>query len=487
MKLKLIVYLILVPFIFLSCTDILNVEPVSLIGAESFWNSEEDARAGINGMYVLHRNEIAYNLLWWGEARGETLSYGLQAPEGRDRYFENNLNAVNAGPHWRGLYWVVHQTNLAIKYIPEINFSDENEKNRLLAQAHAMRAHLYYIMVRTWGDVPLVLVPTEGVDPNEIFRSRTPAGEVFSQIKNDIEEALRLFPADNLSDRSIWSAPAVHALKADVFLWTGKRLNGGNSDFQTALEATQAVDQANVSLLDHFGDIFDFNNKKNAEILFAAHYGRDESGANYGSEIYIRGDQIPGGTDDETRERVDEGGGLNRVSPSPLMRSQFDENDFRRDATFIEIYTFDEDGGTDLFASVSTKFRGMVEDGSRHFLNDLILYRYADVLLMRAEAKNALGQDPTPELNRVRNRAGLDDYSGSMDQESLDSAILQERLFELAHEGKRWWDLVRFGKAFDLVPSLQDRTRDDCLLLWPISTNTITLNSQIEQQPCYAN
>jgi starch-binding outer membrane protein, SusD/RagB family len=487
MKTQRIVYLLLVPFIFLSCTDILNVEPISQISAESFWNSEEDARAGINGMYVLHRNEIAYNLLWWGEARGETLSYGLQAPEGRERYFENNLTPVNAGPQWRGLYWVVHQTNLAIKYIPEIDFTNENEKNRLLAQAYAMRAHLYYLMVRTWGGVPIVLQPTEGFDPDETFRPRASAEEVFTQIKNDIEQSLNYFPSADISDRSVWSAPAVNALKADVHLWTGKRLGGGNSDFQTALEAAQTVQQANVSLLENYGEIFDFDNKKNSEILLAAHYGRDESGANYGSEIYIRGDQIPGSTSDETRDRVGEGGGLNRVSPSPLMRSQFNENDRRRDATFIEIYTYDEGETADLFAVISNKFRGVVEDGSRHFLNDLILYRYADVLLLKAEAKNALGQDPTPELNMVRNRAGLDDYSGPMDQESLDSAILQERMFELAHEGKRWWDLVRFGKAFDLVPSLQDRTRDDCMLLWPISTTTITLNSQIEQNPCYAN
>jgi starch-binding outer membrane protein, SusD/RagB family len=88
----------------------------------------------------------------------------------------------------------------------------------------------------------------------------------------------------------------------------------------------------------------------------------------------------------------------------------------------------------------------MVEDGSRHFLDDLILYRYADVLLMIAEAKNALGQDPTPELNMVRNRAGLDDYSGPMDQESLDSAIFRNACLNLptkANAGGTWYDLTK--------------------------------------------
>lgn len=484
MKLQGKIYLMLVPFLLLSCADILDVEPISIIGAESFWNTEEDARGGVQGMYVLQRNHLAYNLLWWGEARGETLSYGLQAPEGRERYFENNLTPVNAGPNWRSLYWIIHQTNLGIKYIPDIGFADASEKNRLLAQAYAMRAHVYYLMVRTWGDVPLVLEPTEGIEAGEIFIPRTSAEEVFAQIKSDIDQSLSLFPNTQISDRGVWSAPSVNALKADVYLWTGKRLNGGNTDFQAALDATEAVEQSSISLLENFGDIFDFNNKKNDEILLTAHYGRDESGANYGSEMYIRGDQIPGATDDETRDQLGEGGGLNRVSPSPLLRSQFQENDLRKDVTFTEIYTFDG-GEAELFASVSNKFRGTVEDGSRLFLDDLIIYRYADVVLLKAEAKNALGQDPTPELNMIRNRAGLESYTGLTDQESLDNAILQERLFELAHEGKRWWDLVRFGKAFERVPSLQGQTRDDCLLLWPISTETITLNSQIDQNPCY--
>lgn len=92
------------------------------------------------------------------------------------------------------------------------------------------------------------------------------------------------------------------------------------------------------------------------------------------------------------------------------------------------------------------------------FLDDVIIYRYADVLLMKAEAKNALGVDPSFELNQVRKRAYGTKYSGyelvSNSKEANDNAILKKRLFELAFEGKRWWDLVRFGKAFQLISSL---------------------------------
>jgi len=477
--------ILFIPLILLvSCTDVLNIKPVSDISVNSFWTSENDARAGLNGMYVRFRDQAAYNLFWWGEGRSETLTYGLQAPEGRERYFNNNLDPTNAGPNWKGLYTVVHDANLILKYVPDIEFKNGDEKNSIMAQAHAMRAFVYFIMARTWGGVPLRTEPTEGYDPQTTFKKRASVEDVFKLIKDDIKQSLDLFPDKSISDRSKFSAPAVNALKANVYLWTGKRMGGGQSDFNTALNAINEVQKADVALLPTFADVFDFNNKKNKEILFSVHFERFESGSNYGDQIYIRGDQIPNETNQETKDALGLGGGLNRVSPSETVRDQYTDQDKRKDVTFTEIYKYNTNPPT-YYASVVNKFDGMIEDGARHFVSDLILYRYADVLLMKAEAENALGQDPTPELNQVRNRAGLNDYSGPTDQASLDDAILKERLLELAFEGKRWWDLVRFGKAFDLVPSLQNRKGKDYLLLWPISEETISLNSKIEQNPGY--
>ena len=110
-------------------------------------------------------------------------------------------------------------------------------------------------------------------------------------------------------------------------------------------------------------------------------------------------------------------------------------------------------------------------------------------MLLIAEVKNALDQDPSTEINMIRARAFKNDFdefrftNGS--KEVNDEAILQERLFELAFEGKRWWDLVRFGKAFEKVPSLNNRAGQNHLLLWPITLETISLNSRIVQNPGY--
>ena len=119
--------------------------------------------------------------------------------------------------------------------------------------------------------------------------------------------------------------------------------------------------------------------------------------------------------------------------------------------------------------------------------NNIILYRYADILLMKAEAKNALGQDPSAEINEVRKRAYKDKYEEHIyvnsTKEANDAAILKERLLELAFEGKRWWDLVRFDKAFDLVPSLREHKGEDYMMLFPIPLSTISVEPKVTQNP----
>ena len=115
-----------------------------------------------------------------------------------------------------------------------------------------------------------------------------------------------------------------------------------------------------------------------------------------------------------------------------------------------------------------------------------MIYRYADILLMKAEAKNALGQDPTAEINQVRTRAygaanmGTHTFvNGTKD--ANDAAILQERLLELTSEGKRWNDVRRFGKVNELVPSMA--TAPAYKLLFPIGTAVISLEPKVVENP----
>lgn len=471
-----------------SCTENIELTPESLITVESFWKTEQDARGGLYGMYNQFREFARADLFLVGAGRSEIMGHGLQNAAHRLKYFENSLDANNADLDWQLPYRVVNYANLVISNVPNIDFPDESAKNDIIAQAYAMRAYMYFTMAKTWGDLPLITEPIEGFDAETTFRERAPVSDIFELIKSDIDQALALFPDNEFpAGRSTWSKPAVNTLKGDVYLWTGKTMDGGAADITTALNSLEETQNADVLLLEEYSDVFDYNNKGNQEIIFAVHFEDLEVGNNYFADMYINPIDMPVNTDEQTKEKVGIGGGFNWWAPSPVMREQFNEDDKRKDATFVEIYTYEEDVPTFL-TSVVVKANGFFEDGVQKFLDDVIIYRYADLLLMKAEAKNALGMDPSEEINQVRQRAYGESFSEhvfvSGSQEENDEAILQERLFELAFEGKRWWDLVRFGKVFEKVPSLQGQESEH-LLLFPITQETLSLNSKIQQNPGY--
>jgi hypothetical protein len=474
-----------------SCTKDLELSPRSTITANSFWNTPSEAKAGVLSMFQWFRPQAASNLFIWGGARSGTLTFGLQATEGRERYFENTINADNAGPDWTRLYTTIYAANLALSEIPHINFPDSTVKNRLLARAHTMRAYVYFVLARTWGNVPLVTKPIKGFS-GDIDKARTPVSKIFTLIKQDLNDAIRLFPDNSFpSCRCEWSKPAALTLKGNVYLWTAHKMGGGAADFKTALNALRKVQNADVGLLPDYNDIFRYDNKGNKEIIMAVHFQDLESGVMYNNLMYVRGDQIPPNISQKDKNLIGLGGGLNRWGPSDYLRKQFTDDDSRKNASYLDIYKLTNNGkDSTYYASIVRKFRGFVENGQRKFLDDVILYRYADVLLMIAEAKNALGQDPAQEINEVRKRACGKNYNPkhvfvSSTKKANEKAILEERLREFAFEGHRWWTLVRFGKAFDLVPSLKGRKNDKYLLLWPISRSTLSLNSKLKQNPGY--
>lgn len=473
----------------LSCSEHLELNPISSITTNSFWKTKEDAQGALNGMYVSLRGVAV--TLYRSEIRSEVYEGGIAGTGGDFADIQANaLTAANPGhPGWIGYYRVINDANLLLKYVPNISFASEAEKNQILAEAHAMRAYIYFIMTKTWGDLILRDQPVESSSPDVTVKSRSPQVEVFSFIKKDIDDALALFPNNNFpAGRIKWSTAATNALKADVYLWTGKRLNGGEADFNTALAATLEVDKSDTQLLPDFGDIFKYENKGNKELLMAVRHDVIEGG------LFLHytwfGSGLPSNVDQATRDLVlPTGQGQGLLVPTQLVRDQFLSDDARRSATFHEIYTENEAGTRTYFSSVNLKFSGVIQAGNRIFTNDAILYRYADVVLMRAEAKSALNQDPSQDVNAIRQRAFGDNFNAHAfvngTRAQNDDAILKERLLELMFEGKRWEDLVRFGKVFDIVPNLKSRSGSDYLLLFPISLGTLSIEPLVRQNPGY--
>ena len=171
---------------------------------------------------------------------------------------------------------------------------------------------------------------------------------------------------------------------------------------------------------------------------------------------------------------------------------------FRDLATFIRLYV-DDNGGAGYanyvepayFGSVFNKFLGQVSGSVRIFENDVPVYRYADVLLLLAEVKNLLGEDPTTEINQVRQRAFGANYDAALHgfvngtQVENANAILNERYKEFIGEGKRWWDLRRAGDSFVIEQISFLNPGDEYKLQLPITTDMIGRNPDLVQTQGY--
>lgn len=484
-----------------SCTNSLDLEPTSSITAASFWKTENDAIAGTNAMYHQLRIQATnqgnqYNTFFLGEARSDTFVQGTAAPL-FTLYFDNLLTPASAGPSWQGYYTIINTANLVLKYVPSIEFTSEATKNALLAEAYTMRAYVYFIMTKSWGDLIIRNEPIETYDPSTGNQSeRSSKAAIFTLIKEDIEKALQLYANNGFTTgRAKWSKPATNALKAEVYLWTGKLLNGGAADFNTALSAINAVQTAApLRLLPNFADIFNYTNKGNDEIIMAIRLKDGEGATGYTNYSY--GMTIPNCTPQADKDAIgpQNPGTISNHNwmLSPAVRNAFSNDDQRKRATFIDLYSYNASCvQTGYAGTITMKYKGTIVGSNRAFLDDIIIFRLADILLMKAEAKNALGQDPSAEINEVRLRAyGATNFpahqfvNGTSAQN--DTAILNERLLELVVEGKRWWDLIRFDKAYQLVPSLVGK--DDAthhLLLFPISNSILALEPNVKQNPGY--
>lgn len=475
----------------LSCSKQIDLDPISSISSASFWKTENDAQGALIGMYVRLRTPAASSIFLWGEGRSQDMDQATGIDFTNTRLFNNTLDATVAGPDWSSLYTVIHDANLILKYVPGISFVSEAKKNSILAQAHTMRAYLYFIAVRTWGEVPIVTEPTEEYDYSLLNKAKSPVADIFTLIKQDIEDAIMLFPDNTFSaGRNMWSKPGVNALKADVYLWTGKRLGGGQADFTEALNALNDIETSDVALLPQFGRVFDYDNKGNKEIIMAVIFKELESDGTFMYNLYQSNSGLPTDISDEARAAIGQLGGDNYWKVHNETRAKFTDEDSRKAASYLDLFRIDSLGNyTKFFTTVQKKFDGVVISGVRYFYDDVVIYRYADILLMKAEAKNALEQDPSDEINKVRARAYGANYpahifvNGSI--ETNDEAILDERCLELLFEGKRWWDIIRFGKAFELVPELRNHPGEDYRLLYPISLTILSLEPKVTQNPGY--
>lgn len=280
---KLILFLnVFVILLLTACVKDLDQVPKSSITDDSFWQTEDDAMAGVIGMHGVLRTTMDLEYFKWGDMRGEYYNYGFEVTHGAgyQYYFENRLDEENAGDQYQVIYKAISEANAVLHFVPSISFNDDTKKDQVLGMAHGFRAYCYFLLARTWGDVPVVDAHITGYDDVTALQiPRSPLNDVYGLIDSDIEEALTLMGEENvIADKYIISRPALLAIKAEVALTKATLLGqdvAGNA--QLALDCVnECLGSAQVDFVPAYEDIFKTTNKKNSEIVWAMAYFLDE-------------------------------------------------------------------------------------------------------------------------------------------------------------------------------------------------------------------
>ncbi|MCX2679819.1 RagB/SusD family nutrient uptake outer membrane protein [Galbibacter sp. EGI 63066] len=496
MKTKIIFKLVLiVALLTQSCDNYLDLKPEDGTIREEFWKTKEDVHAAVTGIYSALLNTpptesdltLPEYLFMYGELRGGMVSPGTFSSNDQRDIITTNILSSNGVTSWRAFYRVINYCNTVIDLAPDVLNLDptftQQQLNNYLSEALAIRAYLYFTLARTFRDVPLKLDATLSDEDN--FQIPTsPQALIFEQVATDLLEAESHAVEDYGSiphNKGRVTKSTINAMQTDLYLWM--------EDYTAALEAAnKVINTGKYSLIDASPQWFTtvFARGNSTESIFELQYTPENRGPFY--SIFLQRPQF-----------IAEASVLDQVFGIDFNDPE--NKDIRGERASLvpgtnEIYKF---------TGLNEDNRKSLEESDTHWF----IYRYADVLLMKAEALNELdrGDEALVIVNQIReSREAIElteePVSGN-EKNGVRLYILAERARELAFEGKRWFDVLRnarkdnyanidiiLGVALQSAPPNQQQSilaklQDPNSHYLPINEYELYTNKALEQNPFY--
>lgn len=487
----------LIVFTTISCNDYLELLPPQSLVQDEYWQTKEHVQSVLMGAYKkAAQMDETYFIL--GELRADNV--GFVIPRGDNQDTKNNKYFMHMGQilpqnslfEWTSFYEVINICNYVLEFSPEVldrdNTFTELQYLGYRAEAYFLRSLMYFYLVRAYGEVPLVLNAAK-TDNQEFSLPKVHEDTVLNIIKKDLINA-RNFVTDEYGDlennKGRASKAAMDALLADIYLW--------QEDYENCIFYCDQIDQTKYVLLPGVVWFENFYPGNSLESIFEFQLGADFE------------------------------------TPNKLFDRTFSSNNIEylpyRETIYLDLwsdnYEISQDriraaGTVDFIGSRIIKYAYLqnaiganVRSGSQQKAANWIVYRMADVMLMKAEALVQLNrlEEAYDILVLIRDRvfASLLDIpqnASQVSKEQMELLILQERNLELAFEGKRWWDLMRFGRRnnfanketfinianFNLPANtklvLNNRMLDPNSWFLPITESELERNINLEQNPYY--
>lgn len=493
-----------------SCSDFLDLNPKDKKVEGTFFSSKDEMTQAVTAAYVPLR-DLVDNDIFTGEGRSDNVHYEFTNNSGSAIVYRNDIYNFTNGPEdtyvnavYFHCYKGISRANIVIDKLANTKLSQE-DRNHIDGQAKFLRAFFYYKLVRCFGGVPIYL--HEITDADKTFVSRSSVDDVYKLIVSDAQaavdelEAPKSFPQSGEATKG-----SATILLADVYITL--------KNYAEAEKLLKTLPQMGYGLLPDYADAFALENKNSKESLFEIQYKQGLQGGQQSNFIYkflprskntllITGvatnNSSIGGWNVPTQDLIDayEPGDKRKSASIAVAEGKYGSDYYFTFSANVPIENYISKPDVTGVPYIKKYLHPHTDPNNTD--DNWPVYRYSEALLFLAEALNEQQKTAEAEtyLNQVRARAGLQPVTTSS-QSELRDAIFKERRVELAFENKRWYDLLRSGKAIEIMTAFGKKQKekysyltsntyqiDQHNLLYPLPFSEVEMNPDLKQNPGY--